>query len=226
MAQRARWRPPCDGVGPYPCVPRFSSPDPTDGEPPAGTRCPRRACWPQTSTASRGVWKYVRSDTQVAPTGPPTDGKGNQVEYDVTFSGSALPWAPGVYEARAHYDDSHTIVAVSPPITIEAPVVNPDPTPADIALLVRVCGAVDAPTGDPEWDVANVPAEIAPRLAAAIDAAYGVEFHPDVVETLGTVREVAEKVAEARVSLYPPRRTRTLSEESSVGGMPSPPAQD
>ncbi|KNE72624.1 hypothetical protein AMAG_16389 [Allomyces macrogynus ATCC 38327] len=112
------------------------------------------------------------------------------------------------------------------PITISAPAVNADPTPSDIAQLARVCGAFEAPADEPEWDVANVPADVAPRLAAAIDAAYGVEFHPDVVATLGTVREVAEKVAEARVSLYPPRRTRTLSEESSVGGMPSPPAQD
>ncbi|KAJ3352598.1 phosphatidylethanolamine N-methyltransferase [Allomyces javanicus] len=211
-----------DWVGLYRVRSASSSTDPATGAPAARGAATRVLA--TTSIASRGVWKYVRSDTQVAPGGgTPVEGK---VEYDVTFAGGALPWTPGVYEARAHYDDSHTIVAVSPPITILGPAVNADPTPADIALLARVCGAVEAPMDEPEWDVANVPADVAPRLAAAIDAAYGVEFHPDVVETLGTVREVAEKVAEARVSLYPPRRTRTLSEESSVGGMPSPPAQD
>ncbi|KAI9223995.1 phospholipid methyltransferase-domain-containing protein [Blastocladiella britannica] len=107
-----------------------------------------------TPVSSAGRWKYLNNaqDAPIVPVGSDAAAADADVQSGtVTFEGAAAPWTPGWYEARVHYDESHTVVAVSPPFQMTAPqlpgststdgatdamAARPDPTPADLARLL------------------------------------------------------------------------------------------
>jgi phosphatidylethanolamine N-methyltransferase len=66
-----------------------------------------------THVSSNGHWKYL-NNAQDAPKGMDE----GEVRGEVTFEDDTLIWATGLYEARLHYDDTHTVVAISPPFRI------------------------------------------------------------------------------------------------------------
>ncbi|KAI9175294.1 phosphatidylethanolamine N-methyltransferase [Blastocladiella emersonii ATCC 22665] len=205
-----------------------------------------------TPVSSHGHWKYL-NNAQAAPAQPvsaptvPSSAGVPVVAGKVTFEDAALVWTPGVYEARLHFDESHTVVAVSDPFTVvlELPGsddvvvrppspaatddeaaddditpehLNPDPTPAQLAALLRLSyGSLPLPSPNlAETDLADIPDPVARRLLAAIRSLYAVDFHRAALAQFGGIDTLATKVAEARIALYAAARASANSRARSV----------
>ncbi|ORZ34465.1 phospholipid methyltransferase-domain-containing protein [Catenaria anguillulae PL171] len=168
-----------------------------------------------TPLSSNGHWKYL-NDSQHPPTAPltSTSGSASTVKGTVTFHDTSLVWTPGYYEARLHYDESHTVVAVSSPflVTIPTSISTSSPSTQHLAQLLRTSFGTsipipDALKTDDQLHVLDLGHEclsdhvVARRFLTAIRAAYGVDFHRAALAQFGSLDILAERIADAQRTL-------------------------
>lgn len=157
------------------------------------------------------------------------------VSGEMIFSGDKLWWTQGVFEFRYHHKRLHNVMAISLPFEVRIPRFDEDdmqdvspsfsfshPTSLqnetvirsaiEIALLPVVQNCFDR---DPEIAPRTVSesfgslverdGKFAKRVVYAVQATFGVEFAPEVVQADGKVTNLAWRIWEAKKVLVRPR---------------------
>jgi phosphatidylethanolamine N-methyltransferase len=139
---------------------------------------------------------------------------------EVEFSGDKLWWTSGVFEFRYHHDGKYNVMAISHPFEIEINKFADDDVDfnnngvgrnaVEEALLPVVQNCFDR---DPDVAPRTVDEQFGPtleregkyakRVVYAVSRMFGIEFAPEVVQSDGTVRNMAWRICNAKKVLAP-----------------------